>query len=57
MHAYFFCIISYSVFVIMKLLPTAQFIKEENRRMLTWLTIIAFLKFQISVDISIGKAN
>lgn len=47
---------SYAVLIITKLLPTAQFTKEKNRRMLTWLVIIS-LKFQISLDIRIGKAN
>lgn len=40
----------------MKLLPKAQFTEEKNRRMLAWL-IITSLKFQISFDIRIGKAN
>lgn len=40
----------------MKLLPKAQFTEEKNRQMLTWLIIIS-LKFQILLDIRIGKAN
>ena len=55
-HAYFPCKKSYAVFIIMKLLPKAQFTEEKNRRMLAWLIIIS-LKFQISFDIRIGKAN
>ena len=40
----------------MKLLPKAQLTEEKNRQMLTWLIIIS-LKFQILLDIRIGKAN
>lgn len=41
----------------MKPLPTAQFTKEKSRQILTWLIIIIFLKFQISIDIRRGKAS
>ena len=41
----------------MKWLPTAQFTKEKNRRMLTWLIITVFLKFQISVEIRVKETS
>lgn len=56
-HAYFPWNKSYCIFVTVKPLPTAQFTKEKNRQMLTWLIIIIFLKFQISIDIRRGKAS